>query len=82
MIELALAGLTATIAVAIAVCAHLARTIRAMQRDHDRRVDMLLDRLAAREGNPWTEAPAVTTRREPLEPRIEYTRSPEQIPGL
>lgn len=43
--------------VSVAVTAQLARMIHAMQRTHDRRVDVLLDRLAHAKGQPWGPAP-------------------------
>lgn len=53
---------------------------RRTARTHERRVDLLLDRLAHAEGRSWQPAPA-EVRPPPVE-RERYDRSPEQDPEL
>lgn len=56
--SLALALLTVSVIGLLVLSTQLVRTIRSMQRTHDRRVDDLLNRLAHAKGREWVPPPA------------------------
>jgi len=72
MIYVALAALLVAL---VSVYASLS-VIRAISRAHDRRVDVLLDRLAHASHNPWTPAPASAPEPEPE--GLEYSRGEQE----
>lgn len=68
----------------VAVVATLVRMMRAQERAHARREDMLLNQLLHAAGHPWQEAPAVTARHDRANGNgggdRGWTPTPEQMP--
>lgn len=75
----ALAAATVIVALIDAFASILnARTIRAMQRQHARERELLINQLPHVAGRPWAEAPAYTPA-SVEEAEIRYLTSPEQF---
>lgn len=78
MIELALTFATVALIGLLTFSTMLVRTIRGMQRTHDRRIDELLNRLAHAERHPWVPPPVDEQFPSPL-PR-ELLVNPDEEP--